>query len=319
MALRGLDGRGTRRRRFGAVVVAALVTGSVVLPVSHAQPAPDLDRAKDLYRSAEAAMKDGRFDDAARDYGAAYESSKDPALFFKIGRANERAGRCDIALIYYARYLREGKPSEQFTAATRERITACGGDVRKLDGSTGAGSTGADSTGAGSTGADSTGAGNASASSPRAPSGASPGKAADASPGAPSAGAAPPVTGAARLTPTNRQKAAWLLTGGAVALATLGGVLAYATSSSENDVRDLYLGLGGQPLTFDAQTKQRYDDLVDQGHRYQYLSWVSFGLAGAAGVAAAILFVTGGRDDDARPPRVTPVVTTTSAGVAVRF
>ena len=309
MALRGLDGRGTRRRRFGAVVVAALVTGSVVLPVSHAQPAPDLDRAKDLYRSAEAAMKDGRFDDAARDYGAAYESSKDPALFFKIGRANERAGRCDIALIYYARYLREGKPSEQFTAATRERITACGGDVRKLDGSTGAGSTGADSTGAG----------NASASSPRAPSGASPGKAADASPGAPSAGAAPPVTGAARLTPTNRQKAAWLLTGGAVALATLGGVLAYATSSSENDVRDLYLGLGGQPLTFDAQTKQRYDDLVDQGHRYQYLSWVSFGLAGAAGVAAAILFVTGGRDDDARPPRVTPVVTTTSAGVAVRF
>src|SRR6185369_14145213 len=56
-------------------------------------------------------------------------------LFYKIGRANERAGKCDAALLYYARYLREGNPSEAFAATTRERITACGGDVHNLAGS----------------------------------------------------------------------------------------------------------------------------------------------------------------------------------------
>src|SRR5689334_13092407 len=119
----------------GAVVAAALLGGSLAPPVSHAQPAPaaELDRAKDLYKSAETAMKDGQFDDALRDYSAAYELSKDPALLFKIGRANERAGRCEVAVTYYARYLREGTPNEKFATLTRERITACGGDVHKLE------------------------------------------------------------------------------------------------------------------------------------------------------------------------------------------
>ncbi|HEU4732184.1 MAG TPA: hypothetical protein VFT22_30020, partial [Kofleriaceae bacterium] len=105
------------------------MVGSIAAPLGHAQPQTDvaLDRAKDLYRSAEAAMKEGRFEDALRDYGAAYDLSKDPALFFKIGHANELAGRCEVALSYYARYLREGKPTEAFVALTEQRIAACGG------------------------------------------------------------------------------------------------------------------------------------------------------------------------------------------------
>ena len=139
MARRCLRPRSARAVSAGAVVAAAWLAGAVVQPVSHAQPGPasesELDRAKDLYKSAEAAIADGRFDDAVRDYGAAYELSKDPALFFKIGRANERAGRCDVAVSYYARYLRDGNPTEQFAATTRERIVACGGDVPGPDGS----------------------------------------------------------------------------------------------------------------------------------------------------------------------------------------
>src|SRR5437868_5265650 len=99
MSRRAPRARGPRALGFGAVVATALLAGSLVAPATRAQPAPApaLDRAKDLYTSAEAAMKDGRFDDAMRDYGAAYELSKDPALLFKLGRANEKAGKCEVA------------------------------------------------------------------------------------------------------------------------------------------------------------------------------------------------------------------------------
>jgi hypothetical protein len=94
-------------------------------------------------------------------------------------------------------------------------------------------------------------------------------------------------------------------------------VLAYAADSAENDVRDLYAGFSGRPPSFDAETQQRYADLVDQGRRYEHLSWASFGLAGAAALGATYLFVTGRRAD--REPAVAPVVTPGTAGVRVRF
>jgi hypothetical protein len=124
--------RDSRALGAGTAFAATLLAAALVHPVSHAQPAqpaqpaPDLGRARDRYQSAEAAMKDGRFEDALRDYGAAYESSKDPALLWKIGHANEKAGKCDVALVYYARYLRDGHPSEKFITLTQERIAACG-------------------------------------------------------------------------------------------------------------------------------------------------------------------------------------------------
>jgi hypothetical protein len=119
------------------------------------------------------------------------------------------------------------------------------------------------------------------------------------------------------LIPPTREKVAWLLGGGAIALVALGGVLSYATNSSENDVRDLYAGFAGRAPAFDAQTRKRYDELVDEGRRYQRLAWTAFGLAGAAAVGVAVLFSVG-RDEPA-PPAVTPVLGPRSAGVSVRF
>jgi hypothetical protein len=385
MARRNPPPRPPRVVRLGAAAAVALgaavvaLSGALAPPIARAEPAPDLARARELYRSAEAAMQDGRYDDAARDYGAAYEASADPALLYKLGHAYERAGKCDVALLYYGRYLREGKPTEQFTALTRERIAACGGDragsgsaapTGDAAGGAAAAGTGAKATGDAASQASGTGAGSAAGASSGAspepgagsaagassgaspgpdaahggspsanaggpPSGASPGSTGGAAPstGATSAGgsaaspegpaAAGPAAGSgstAALIPPTREKVAWLMGGGAIALVTLGGVLAYAASSSENDVRDLYAGFAGQTPMFDAQTRKRYDDLVDQGRRYQHLSWAAFGLAGAAAAGVAVLFAIGRGDEPAPPaPTVTPVVGPRGAGVSVRF
>ena len=305
-----------RRRALGlgAVAVAAALAGALTPQAGRAQPAPDLTRARDLYQSAQAAMNDGRYDDAARDYSAAYDLSSDPALLYKIGRARERAGACEIALGYYARYLREGRPSEQFAALTWERIAACGGDPGAGSGeptpATGSDSgSSSDGPAAGSAGP-AAGSAAAGRTAPGAGSAAGTPAAGDA---AGSAAAPPPV-----LIPPTREKVAWLLGGSAIALVALGGVLTYATNSAENDVRDLYAGFAGQPPAFDAQTRKRYDDLLDQGRRYQHLAWAAFGLAGAAAVGVTVLF-TVGRGDDEPAPRVVPVVGPRGAGVSVRF
>ena len=290
---------------LATVVAATSLAGAIGPGVASAQPAPagDVARAKDLYRSAEAAMKEARYGDAVRDYGAAYELTKDPALFFKIARANEKAGKCDVALIYYARYLRDGNPNEQFVTITRERIAACGGEPHVTE----------------------------PAAPVAPPTGPEPvahpeGPPAPVTPPAPVPAPAPASPPAAPPSPpaprTARNTAAWVVTGGALGLAVLGGVLAYAARSSENDVRDLYVGFAGQVPAFDATTRKRYDELVDQGHSYQHLSWAAFGLAGAAAASAAALFVLGGHgggEVGARPLAIAPVLTPRTAGVAVTF
>jgi hypothetical protein len=84
-----------------------------------------LATAGKLYKAAEAAMASGSFDDAARDYGAAYEITKDSLLFFKIASAHDRGGRCPVALNYYRRYLAEGNPAPEFVTLTNQRIASC--------------------------------------------------------------------------------------------------------------------------------------------------------------------------------------------------
>jgi hypothetical protein len=113
----------------------------------------------------------------------------------------------------------------------------------------------------------------------------------------------------------------WLMVGGALAFATAGAVLAYSASSSEQDIKDLYvpLGGGGAP-TFTPQTAQRYQELVDEGHRYQYLSWGAFGVAAGFGIAATFIFIHDHIEAE-RNILVTPIATPTSAGasLSVRF
>lgn len=283
------------------VLVGALVAGAM------AQPAPDFERAKDLYKSGEDAMKNGRFVDAARDYGGAYEITRDPVLFFKIGNANEKAGKCELALIYYGRYLREARPSESFVTVTKDKIRACGGEP---DGTV---------TGSGSAAVVVPPVGTGSATDPGSGSATVPPVGTGSATIGDGSGSGSAVIGDGSGSATvkvvhHSNKAAWVLTATSVAFVTVGAVLAYSASSSEKDIDDLYVGIGGQPPRWDARTQQTYQDLVDEGNRYEKLSWVSFGLAGATGIAAAVLFWRAGTESSVQ---VAPAASATGGGVSV--
>jgi hypothetical protein len=149
--------------------------------------------------------------------------------------------------------------------------------------------------------------------------------AAPATPAAPAAPAAPatpapPATPAAPAAPAaqlGRHRGPWLLVGGSIALVTAGAVLAYSANAAERDVEDLYVGLNGTPPPFNDTTRKLYDDAIAEGRRYQTLSIVSFGLAGAMAAGAAVWFAV---DKDERVT-VAPAVAPGAAGVSttIRF
>lgn len=264
--MRGL--RGLTTSLFVLCVAARSFAQPAPAPEPPASPPaePDFAKATELYNAATQAMNESRFDEAARDFLAAYEITKDPVLFFKIGTAYEKAGKCSAALGYYDRYLADAKPAENFATLTRERIDACKAAV---------------------------------APKPTEPA-----------PDAQKPEVAPPP---ANEPPSQNKDRAWLFVGGALAFATAGAVLAYSTESAEQDIKDLYVSNNGKPPEFDAETKERYDDLVAEGERYQVLAWTSFGLAAGCAIGATIFFL---RDRNAADISVTPVVTPKETGVS---
>lgn len=219
-------------------------------PAPQASPA-DLVRAAELFDAATQAMTEGRYADAARDYTAAYEISRDPVVFFKIGSAHDKAGACDVAVTWYRRYLDEAKPEPKYVSLAQERIDACKPVVDPTPAPTET-------------------------------------KPAEEEPAASTEAVAPATP---PLATSKRKDAAWLLVGGALTFVTAGVVLAYSANSSEQDLRDLYVSNNGKPPTFDDNTQNRYDDLVSEGERFEHLSWAAFGLAGGCAVAATVLFL----------------------------
>ena len=292
------------------IAIAAIVGG---LATAAFAQAPDRERAKELYQSAEAAMTAKDYEAAVRDYGAAYEITRDPILFYKIGTANERLGKCPVAIIYYRRYLAEGKPPPAFVDITNARIKACDPEPTVADPpveppvekpvepiekqiETQA----------------------APVEKPIEPADATPPKedpktAMGAFVGSREGSNGPPQV------LTARNRGAWLFVTGSIALVTVGAVLAYSADSAENDIHDLYVGFGGNPPVFDRDTKALYDDMVAEGERYERLSWVTFGLAGVTAGAAAFLFWREHDRAKHEKPIVTPTVTKDSAGVRAVF
>ncbi len=266
------------RAVFAGVLIGLVVGGAALAPATRAQPAPDLQRAKDLYVAAETAMTEGRYPDAIRDYGAAFDLTRDPILFYKIANAHEKAGKCDVALIYYGRYLKEGSPTEQFAELTRERVRACGGGPPVP--APGPGSAERPATGSAS---------------------------------APIGGGSDAGSAAVGTTMTGRDRGAWLLVATSVALVTIGSVLAYAANSAESDITDLYVGFTGMPARYDDDTRETYEELIAEGRRYERLSWLSFGLAGATAIGAIMLLKTGRAEGTVQ---VAPTASPTAGGVS---
>ena len=269
------------------LIAGALALGGAGVAVAPApaiaqQAQPDFKKAAEHYKAGEAAMAAELYLDAAREYAIAYEITRDPVLFFKIGSANEKAGKCDVALIYYGRYWKEANPSPDFVATTKERITACGGNADKPP-------------------------------EPSEPPVPPPHKPVEQppQPAAGSGSAPPPPPAPLR----GRHQGPWLLVGGSIAMLTIGVVLAYSANASENDLEDLYVGLEGNPPVFDARTKKRYDDLIAEGERYEKLSWISFGAAAALAGGAAVWFVLS-KDDHEKQPVIAPTIRENGAGVS---
>lgn len=298
------------------VLAIGLCAGLATL--ASAQPTPDFARAKQLYDAATSELDKGAYTDAVRDFGAAYDITKDPVVFFKIGVANEKAGKCEVALVYYARYVREAKPAQHFIDVTKEHVAACGGDWRSLEAKpkgdtlagmdTGSGSGSNLDAGSASVGSDVGSASVGSAVGSDAGSGSDVGSGSDLT-GLGSGSATPAVAH------RHGRDLPWLMVGGALAFVTAGAVLAYSASSSEQDIRDLYVGLDNMSPVYDMKTQQRYQELLDEGHRYQYLSLGAFGIAAGFTVAATLLFV---HDHNVEQQRllVAPTASGTSAGVS---
>lgn len=273
---------------------------SVATP-ARAQDRPiDYDAAKRHYQAGEEASRKGEFGEAAKRYGMAYEITKDPVLFYKIATAYDAGGDCKAAVIYYRRYLGEAKPEQRFVEKTEAKIAAC--EQKKQT----AGSAGRspDATAPPAGGPDSGGA---------------------AAPTGPVAAAtddeAPPTAGPPAFADTGTtwmESAAWGAVGTAFTFATIGGVLGLSASSREEDIENLFATVG-EPETYEGAIKARYLDLIDEGERLEVFSYVAFGVAGAAALVAAGLFVFDRSPAADGEASLAPVVAPGQAGVSAAW
>lgn len=239
---------------------------------------PDYAAAKQHYQAAEQAAAKGDHATAAREYGIAYDITKDPVLFYKIGQSYERAGDCASARAYYGRYLKEGNPSEEFKTKTEEAMRVCGQAKGPAAG------TGENRTQGTGDGTPETGTG---------------------TPAAADREAVGAVAAAPRSLeeeePSWQRTAAWTSVGIALALVTTGAVLGLSAASREEDVQNLvdFRDAEGQPATYTGATRERYNDLISEGDRLESLAVVAFAASGVAAASAALFFVLDARAADA--------------------
>ncbi|MBK9030399.1 MAG: hypothetical protein IPL61_03510 [Myxococcales bacterium] len=276
----------------GAALVVAATAGLALAQ-------PDYKAAAEHYKIAEQAMARGAFSDAALEYGIAYDITKDPILFFKIGQANDKAGKCPVALTYYNRYLKEGSPSEEYLQLTTERIAACtpGGAVQP----------------------------------DRPPPDTGPDTSPDTGPdGPPDDGAVLPPddgglgtggpTGPSFIDqPTSwKRTGAWISTGLTVGLVAAGVVLAMSAEGSEEDLQALIdFRNAGRPIRYD-EVRADYESLDDDGRRFDTLATAAFIGAGATAAVAVTLFLLdrGGPGAPESTTTLRPTLDRHGAGVA---
>ena len=326
---------GRLRAMLGRGVLLALVLVAAARP---AAAQPDYEAAKKHYQAAEKASAEGRHAQAAREYGIAYDITKDPVLFFKIGNSYDRAGDCTAAKVYYLRYLKEGKPAPEYRQRTEALIAACknrapGTAAPPVSGASPASGTPPPATPPAS-GTPPPATPPASGTPPSAtPPGTTPGTP---SPGTPAPRAATslprpteepiapgPQPDGASLTaappyvdqepPSWQRTAAWTSVGMTFALGTTAAVLALSAGSREEDIQNLieFRDPEGRPATYTGATADRYRDLVDEGDRLEKLSVMALAATGAAAAASAVFFVLDGmraEDEEAGATGLAPSV-----------
>jgi len=303
-------------RAWAIAITICLASAAPGIRPAAAQPDKETKEAAErAWNTAQEALKKSDWAIAQREFGRAYELTKDPVFFYWIALSHEKGGNCTAATIYYKRFLKEGKPSDADRKRTQDYIAKCEADTGAgktgtgagPDADTGGGKTGTGDTGGGKTGTGTgdTGGGTTGGGDTGTGGGATGGGNAGhpigdddddgggvVTPGGASGlGGGPPTTVDTK--PTWKWTAAWISVGGTIAFATAGAVLGLSAKSRQEDIENLiqYRGQDGRPAQYDGEIPQRYKDLIDEGQKLDKLSKISFAVAGGAAAAAVLFFV----------------------------
>ena len=107
-------------------VIAVILSAALVCSTGRASP--EADTLASALSEAEAAVSDGRLDDASEALGRAYAVSNDPRHLYARGQIERTAGRCAVAIVLWESFLDTG-PSANATAAAERSIAACKQEV----------------------------------------------------------------------------------------------------------------------------------------------------------------------------------------------
>jgi hypothetical protein len=114
--------------------------------------------------------------------------------------------------------------------------------------------------------------------------------------------------------------------GATVVLGTAGAILAMSGKSREEDLESLgdFRDQNQMPAEYEGNVASRYDQLVDEGERFNLYSKVALGAAGvtlAVGVTLLILDSTSSKHAESGTAigRVTPTVDRHGGGIAAVF
>jgi tetratricopeptide (TPR) repeat protein len=105
-------------RRVALIVAIAIST--TTLP---ARAADDAASAREHYQKGTAFYDLGKYNEAIKEFEAAYEIKNDPALLYNLAQSHRLAGNAEQALHFYRTYLRR-VPKAPNRAEIDERITA---------------------------------------------------------------------------------------------------------------------------------------------------------------------------------------------------
>jgi hypothetical protein len=281
-------------------ILAVVCSLAAVARPAAAQGGPDYDAARRHYMAAKEAQASGDWESAVKSYILAYDITKDPTLFKQIGATYEGAGKKTEALVYYRRYLAEGKPGAD-VEEVRAKVAAMEAEA---------------------------------APPPPAPPPAvnpsepvpegEPAKLPPEMPSPPELAPVPPVPTPPALFEEPgggwQRTAAWISVGLAAAALTTGAVLATSAQGREDDLQrliDTRDPVTGLPLTYAGGTRDDYEAKVDEGRNLGNLSTISFIGGGVVATAAVVFFILDATRDVEPGVKVAPAVSSTGAGLLI--
>lgn len=224
--------------------------------------AQDFAAAGRHFAAAQDAFSQGRFVEAAREFQATYDITRDPVLLFNVGESRERAGDAAGALKSYQAYL-AAQPAATDRAEVEKRVA-------RLKAQQAAGP----------------------AQVPKEA------EQAQGEGGSIPSEKKPPEPERASVLRT----AAWSTVAVTVALLTAGAVLGLSAQNRADELhrRATLLEAGQVPPVYDQSQREVYTSLLSDGHTYNDAAIACFTLAGVGAAASAVLFLLDRRHRPAR-------------------